>query len=281
MFLAFLAEDLVDQFALAHRLVHLDFELTADGAQGLFVHAGDVYAGVFADSVGHGDASERRLEADRPAVHFDLRRAVHIAAHLLEHLLGELHHPVVILVSHIDLHRRELWVVRAVHALVAEVFRELIDALKAAHNKALQVKLVGNAEVEIDVERVVVCHERAGGGATGYGLQDGCLDLKVSAGVEELAHGGVDFATLDEDLLHVGIDHEVDVTLAIALLGIGKAVVDYTVFLLDHGQWPERFREYGQLLRMDGDLAHLRAENEAADTDEVADVKQLFEYGVV
>ena len=32
---------------------------------------------------------------------------------------------------------------------------------------------------------------------------------------------------------------------------------------------------------MDGDLAHLRTENEAADTDEVADVKQLFEYGVI
>ena len=127
----------------------------------------------------------------------------------------------------------------------------------------------------------MVRHEGAGGGATGYGLQDGCLDLKVSASIEELAHGGVDFAALDEDLLHVGIDHEVDVTLAIALLGIGEAIVDYAVFLLDHGQWPERFREYGQLLRMDGDLAHLRAENEAADTDEVADVKQLFEYGVV
>ena len=170
---------------------------------------------------------------------------------------------------------------RTVHALVAEVFRELIDALKAAHNKALQVKLVGNAEVEIDVERVVVCHERAGGGATGYRLQDGRLDLKVSASVEELAHGGVDFAALDEDLLHVGIDHEVDVTLAIALFGVGEAVVDYAVFLLDHGQRPERFREHGQLLRMDGDLAHLRAENEAADADKVADVKQLFEYGVV
>ena len=32
---------------------------------------------------------------------------------------------------------------------------------------------------------------------------------------------------------------------------------------------------------MDGNLTHLRAENEAADADEVANVEQLFEYGVI
>ena len=170
---------------------------------------------------------------------------------------------------------------RAVHALVAEVFRELVDALEAAHDETLQVEFISDAEVEVDVECIVVRHEGAGGGATGDGLQDGRFDLKVSAGVEELAHGGVDFAALDEDLLHVGIDHEVDVTLAIALLGVGEAVVDYAVFLLDHGQRPERFREHGQLFGVDRNLAHLCAENEAADADEVADVEQLFEYGVV
>ena len=48
----------------------------------------------------------------------------------------------------------------AVHPFVAEVLRELIDAFETAHNQAFQIKFVGYAEIEGDVEGIMVGDER-------------------------------------------------------------------------------------------------------------------------
>ena len=47
----------------------------------------------------------------------------------------------------------------AVHALVAEVLRELVHTLEAAHYEAFQIQLVGDAQVERNVESIVVRDE--------------------------------------------------------------------------------------------------------------------------
>ena len=75
--LTVLAEDGVDEFALAHRVVDLDIEAFAGLAQLLLRLSRDVVAGLLADGVGHRQAAERRLERDRAAVDLDLRGAVH------------------------------------------------------------------------------------------------------------------------------------------------------------------------------------------------------------
>ena len=54
-------------------------------------------------------------------------------------MLGEGHHPVVVLIADIELHAGELGVVGLVHALVAEVLAHLIDALEAAYDEPLEV----------------------------------------------------------------------------------------------------------------------------------------------
>ena len=60
----------------------------------------------------------------------------------------------------------------------------------------------------------MVCDEGSCSCTTGYGLQDGSIDLDVTTVVEELTHGIEDASTLEEDLPYVGIDYEVYVTLA-------------------------------------------------------------------
>jgi hypothetical protein len=45
-------------------------------------------------------------------------------------------------------------------AFVAEVAVDLVDPLQAAHHQPLQVQLRRDAQVEIDIERVVVRDER-------------------------------------------------------------------------------------------------------------------------
>ena len=77
LLLAVLAEDGVDQLALAHRCVRLDAQTPARFAQLLLGLARDVVSGLFADGVRHGQAAERGFERDLPPVDREFRRAVH------------------------------------------------------------------------------------------------------------------------------------------------------------------------------------------------------------
>ena len=279
--LALLAEDFVDDLALAHGLVDLYAYLLAHLAQLCFVHAADVDAGVLLDGVEHGDALEGRLEADDVVAHLDLVGTVHVDANLLEHLLGEVHHPVIVLVRDVNLHTGKLGVVGAVHTLVAEVLGELVYPLEAAHDEAFEVELVGNTQVERNVEGVVVRDEGPGGGTAGNRLQNRGLDLQIAAGVEILAHRGVDLRTFDENIFYSLVYYQVDVALAVTQFGVFERVVGHAVFHLDDRQRAQRFGEYRQFLGVYGDFARLCAEYETADTHEVANIEQLLEYRVV
>ena len=221
------------------------------------------------------------LEADFVVAHFHgfLAQDIHHAA--MNHLFGVVHHPKVVLVGHIDLKTREFGVVGAVHALVAEVARELVHALEAAHDEALQVELVGDTEVHRDVQGVVMCDERTCRSATGDGLQHRCLHLEIAALVEETADAVDDAGASDEDVLHLVVDHEVHVTHTVAQFGVVEFVILHAVFLLDDGQRPQRFAQHRQFLNVYRDFAHLRAEGEAFHADEVTNVQKALEDGVI
>ena len=89
------------------------------------------------DGIEHRDSAVGSLEVNLTLSDLDLCGTKYAEAYILEQLLREAHHPVVVLVGDIDLHGRELGVVRTVHALVAEVTAELIGSLEATHNEAL------------------------------------------------------------------------------------------------------------------------------------------------
>ena len=187
--LAELAEDFVNQLALAHGVVNLHLEFLADLADFLFTLIAQVVAGLLLDGLEDRQATEGGLEADGLAIDFHVGRAVHLQGDTLQQLLGKAHHPVVILVLYVELHAGELRVVVLVHTLVAEVLADFIYALKAAHDEPLEVELGSNTEVEVDVERVVVGDEGACAGSAGNGLQDRGLDLGIAGFVKHGTHG--------------------------------------------------------------------------------------------
>ena len=78
-----------------------------------------------------------------------------------DEVLGEVHHVVVVGERLVRLEHRELGVVAGVDALVAEHPADLEDPLEAADDEPLQVQLERDAQVGVDVERVVVGDERA------------------------------------------------------------------------------------------------------------------------
>ncbi len=127
----------------------------------------------------------------------------------------------------------------------------------------------------------MVGDERACGRASGYGLEYGRLHLHVAVGVEVFAHGVEHPRALEEDFLHAFVDHEVHVAAAVTLLRVGECVVGLPVLHLDDGQRAEALGEERYLLGVDGYLAHLSAEHEAAYAYEVSDVEELLEDYVV
>ena len=171
---------------------------------------------------------------------------------------------------------------RLVHALVAEVLRELVHPEEAAHDEALEVQLVGNPEVHVHIQRIVVRDERTGRRAARDGLQDRGLHLQAAGLVEVTAHRGDDLRPLDEGLLHLRVHHEVHVPLAVAEFRIGETVMDGTVGIgLDDGKDAEGLGKDREFLRVDGQLARLGDEGEALDAHDVADVQQFLEYGII
>ena len=122
---------------------------------------------------------------------------------------------------------------RAVHTFVAEVTAELIHTLEAPDDETLQIKFVGDTQIERDIQRVVMRDEGARSSTARDRLQYGRIDLDVATLVEELAHRIEDLRTLEEDILNMAIDDEVNIALAEAELRISEAVEGLTILLLD------------------------------------------------
>ena len=110
-------------------------------------------------------------------------------------------------------------------ALVAEVLADLVDALEAAHDQALQVQLVGDPQEQVAVELVVVGHERPRQRAAVERLEDRRLDLEEAALVEPAPDGADDLGAEDEELARLRVREQVDLAVAVAGLDVLEAVV--------------------------------------------------------
>ena len=139
--------------------------------------------------------------------------------------LGELHHVVVVGERLVGLEHRELGVVAGVDALVAEDAADLEDPLEPADDQPLEVQLERDAQVEVDVERVVVGDERPGGGARrARGCSTG-VSTSTKPRSASVAPDGGDRGEADlEDPAGVLVDDQVDVALAVAGVDVGEAV---------------------------------------------------------
>ena len=170
---------------------------------------------------------------------------------------------------------------RTVHALVAEVARELIYSVEAAYDEAFQIKLVGDTQVHRDVERIVVRDERTCRGAARNRLKHRRLHLKIAVFVEEATYAVDGFCPLYENILNFVIYNEIDVAHTITQLRVVELVVFHTVFFLDNRQRTQTLAEHRHLLDVNGNLAHLGAESKTFYADEVADVEKTFENDIV
>ena len=271
--LAGCTENFIDQLAFAHGRVFLHVELVADFTELVFVHALDVDAGIFLDGIDHRNATERGLEADGLAVYLQFGCAVDFHGDALKHLFSEVHHPVVILIGYVYFHGGEFRIVGPVHAFVTEIFGKFVNAFESPYDQAFQIQFISDAEVQRNVQGIVVCDERTGGGTSRNGLENGRFHFHVTAFVEEIAHGRKYLCPFAEDVLYLSVYHEVDVPLTVPEFWVGKRIKHSAVFFFNDRQRTQGFCQHGQAFGVDGNFTHLSPEHIAFDTDKVSDVE--------
>src|SRR4051812_15177967 len=218
-----------------------------------------VDAGLVADRVAQRDAPPRSREVELARVADRRGRRAHA-------LLEPAHGVGVVGVGLVPLDHRELGVVLGRQALVAEVLADLIHALEAAHDAALEIQLGRDPEIHVLVERLEVRHERAGQRAAVERLEHGGLDLDEAAGVEVAADRRDDPRAREEHLARLLVCHQVELAPAQPGLDVGEAVE-----LLRRR--PQRLGQHGEVLDAQGQLAALGPERHAVDADDVAEVE--------
>ena len=96
-----------------------------------------VDAGIFLHGLDHGEALKGLAEVKELVPVGDGSRAADSLREIAEHVLGQVHHAVVVGVCLVQLHERELGVMAGVKPLVAKYPANLVDLLKPADDKAL------------------------------------------------------------------------------------------------------------------------------------------------
>ena len=236
-----------------------------------FLHRVDlveVHTGVLLHGVHHGDPGKGLAQVHFDAVIHDLCGSQHFLGHIAEHVLGQVHHAVIIGIGLIQFHEGEFRIVAGVQALIPENTADLVDPLQAADDQALQVQLQGDAQFEVFIQRVEVRFKGTGSGAAGIGNQHGRFHFHEALAVQVTADGADDLGPLDEGILHFRIHDQVHIPLAVAHIGIGEAVILLRQDL-------QALAQQGQLAGMDGDFSGLGLENLTLQADDIADVHLL------
>ena len=116
--------------------------------------------------------------------------------------------------------------------------------------------------------------ERTGRGATGDGVQGRGLDFGELAAPEEATDRFDDAAAGEEATAGLLVDDQVEVTLAVDLLGVGQAGPFF-------GQRAEGLRDHLVFSHAHRDLTGLRTEEFTADAHEVAGVDHFLKMRIV
>ena len=208
----------------------------------------------------HGGATPGRSQINLGALIGEGGGAADLLTHRAHHLLSELHHPDVVAVGLVDLHRGEFGVVAGADALVTENAPQLVDALKSANHQTLEVQLGGDPQRQRQIQRVVMSLEGTGIGTTRLALEHRSLDLQKRTVIQPAANCTHRVRPAPEGLPRLGRHDQVEVTLAIALLHIRQAMP-----LVRQGL--QRLGEHRPLAHLHRQFAAVGAAQDALDPD--------------
>ena len=97
----------------------------------------EVNACIFLDSVYHCKSFKRLAQVDHKVAVRNAGSAAYLICNISEHILGKIHHTVVVCVCLIKLHKSKFRVMSCINAFVSENTSDLVNSFKTADNKTL------------------------------------------------------------------------------------------------------------------------------------------------
>ena len=137
----------------------------------------------------------------------------------------QLHQVMVVRVGLVKLKHREFGIVPRRDPFIAEIAIDLVDAIEAADHQPLEIKLWGDAQIEVEIKSVVVSRERLRGRAARDRLHHRGFNFDVASFIEELPQRPQYPCPLYEHFAHVDIHEQIDIPLPIAKLYVCQAVI--------------------------------------------------------
>ncbi|VGP34123.1 hypothetical protein SB01124_03621 [Klebsiella quasipneumoniae subsp. quasipneumoniae] len=223
---------------------------------------------MFFDRLAHGQFFKRLAEVKHLVAIRHLGFAQHRLRQGAEQRLGQFDQVFVVRVRHVQFHHGELWVMAYRDPFVAEVTVDFKHAFEAADHQTFQIQFRRDAQVHIEIQRVVMRDKRTGGSAAGDHLHHRGFHFHKAAGYHELTHGREDLRADAERMARLFVSDQIQIALAIADFLILQAVE----FIRQRAQG---FGQQAQLGAVDGEFASLRFEQLAAGGDDVAKVPFL------
>src|SRR5690606_12335329 len=163
-------------------------------------------------------------------------RTVDCERTVFQQTFGKVHHPVVVFVSYINFHGRELWIMRSVHSFVTEVFGKFIYPVKTTDDKTLQIGFIGDAQIQWNIQCVETGDKRTGWGTSRDGLQNRRLHLHVTRIVTKVPHSVEQSGAFKEDVAILWVDDKINIAHTIPLCRICESVERFSIGFLDNGQ---------------------------------------------
>jgi len=123
--------------------------------------------------------------------------------------------------------------------------------------------------------------ERLGCSPAIYRLQNGCLDLKKSFLIQEIAQCAYYTGPCTEDLAYLFVDSQVGVALTVTSFRVSQGGMPYHLpvnhLILGCRQWGDRLCQHFELAYQQAHLPAARPDQIASRLDKVSDVEMIFE----
>ena len=142
------------------------------------------------------------------------------------HLFDKSHHIFIAGKSLVALHHGKFRVVTAINTLIAEIASNFIDPLEPTYDQSLEIELLGDTQIQVTIQSIMMGYERTSGSTTIQRLQDGRLDLNKAVVVQVTPHSS-NRATADHEDLpdFITIGNQIEVALALARLLILQSMI--------------------------------------------------------
>ena len=149
------------------------------------------------------------------------------------------------------------------HAFVAEAAVDFKHAFQTADHQAFQIQLGSDAQVERDVQGVVVGHERFRRRAARNRVHHRGFNFQIMLVHHEIAHGLDDLAAFDEGIARFFVGNQIDVALTVFGFLIAQAFVFVRQRTQGFGQQADVGHAHGQFTVVGFEQSAFRADDVA------------------